>query len=123
MSTDKSTVDTAGNKHDDAMKLLTEKGLTFGEKLKIRKCFMLWAQEFDKDIQFVPNGKGHDKDFYKSKLEQLNRYSYYKEEEVKVVNALHKLAPLASEEKLVEVLSLITKLLDVDSEYKFKSTK
>jgi len=100
-----------------AWKMLEEKGFTIGERLKIKQIFAEWGKERMNDVE-----KKHD--FYVSKLGngKLN-YGFDKEGHAEFFNALYKFAPEANAEKLVYIMGIVAKLLDIETEFNFTSKK
>lgn len=102
--------------YEAAWKLLEEKGLNFGERLKIRKAFSDWGKGFDENIEH-----DHKHNTYSSKKKK--GYGFSKEEEVKFFNALLDFSPNSDTEKIIQVMSIVMKLLDIESECAFRGSR
>lgn len=102
--------------YEAAWKLLEEKGLNFGERMKIRKAFSDWSKGFDENIEH-----DHKHNTYSSKKKK--GYGFSKEEEVKFFNALLDFSPNSDTEKIIQVMSIVMKLLDVESEWSFRGSR
>jgi hypothetical protein len=102
--------------HELAWKLLGEKGLTFSERMKVRNAFTTWARGFSADVEKVPNSE-----WYKNK--NVGHYCFDTEAEAEFVGALAKFATDANIEKIIQVMSIVIKLLDVKSDYRFNPKK
>lgn len=102
--------------YEAAWKLLEEKGLNFGERMKIRKAFSDWGKGFDENIEH-----DHKHNTYSSKKKK--GYVFSKEEEVKFFNALIDFSPNSDTEKTIQVMSIVMKLLDIKSEWSFRCSR
>lgn len=102
--------------YEAAWKLLEEKGLNVGERMKIRKAFSDWGKKFDENIEH-----DHKHNTYSSKKKK--GYGFSKEEEVKFFNALLDFSPNSDTEKIIQVMSIVMKLLDVESEWSFRGSR
>ena len=102
------------NNYESAMGQLKDKGFTLGESFSIRKAFTQWGAQFDNSIQLH-----HLSSTYIST--RIKNYGFTTEKEAKFANALLDLAPEANPEKLLQVMGIVTKLLDVESDYTFIS--
>jgi hypothetical protein len=107
------TITDQQEKFEIAWKMLEEKGFTIGERHKIKQIFGEWGKDHMKDVE-----KKHD--FYVSKLKEgkLN-YGFDKEEHAEFFNALVKFSPNTDTEKLINVMRIVSKLLDTDTGYNF----
>lgn len=101
--------------HDEAFKMLIEKGFSFQDRMKIRKAFSDWGKGFDDTIE-----RSHKHDCYTTKK---SHYGFHTEQEAKFFNSLKDLSPEANDEKIIQVMSIVTKLLDIESSYSFTSKK
>lgn len=96
-------------------KFLQEKGLNVRDLMRVRKAFGEWGVENMQEVEFI--GKFN---CYTSTISGLKGYSFDTAEEVKLLNALHKFAPDIKPDKLVQVFSMVLKLVDSKSEWSFK---
>jgi hypothetical protein len=108
--------DENNSNYEAAWKLLGEKGLAFGEKIKVRKAFSEWGKGFDENIE-----KDYKTNTYLSK--KRKGYGFNKEEEVKFFNALIDLSPNTDTETIIQVMCMVNKLLDVESVYSFSGKR
>ena len=99
-----------------AFKLMDEKGLTVSERMFIRNSIADWARSFNPDIK-------HDHKYNTFSHKLVKGYCFNKEEEAELIGALVKFIPNANPEKLIEVMSMLMKLFDIDSEYTWSSGK
>jgi hypothetical protein len=97
-------------------KLMEEKGLTFGERMQVRKVIADWAYQFNPNIEH-----NHKNNTYTNK--QVKNYSFEREDEAEFIGALVKFIPNADTEKLIQVMSMILKLFDVESVWTWKGTR
>ena len=98
-----------------AWKLMSEKGLTLGERLQVRRAISDWAYQSNPNIE-----KGND-NTYTNKT--VKGYRFEREEEAEFIGALVKFIPNADTEKLVQVMSMMLKLFDVESAWTWKGTR
>lgn len=91
--------------------MLKNKGLSFSEIHAVRTAFVNYGMTIEKDIEYDRKGG-----YYKGAA--LN-YASTKKSDIQLLNILHQLAPDADEQKLVLVLGIVVKMLDVDSDYTF----
>jgi hypothetical protein len=110
------TTESTDFNYESAWKLLSEKGLTFSEKIKVRNALTTWARSFSPDVEKVPNSE-----WYKNK--NVGHYCFDTEAEAEFVGSLAKFAPDANIEKIMQVMSIVIKLLDVKSDYRFNPKK
>jgi len=101
------------NAWDEAYGLLKEKGFSLGEIINIRNAFAEWGKTFDKDIK-------HDHKYNYFSSEKAKGYAFHKEE-AKFFNALIDFSPNSNKEKLIQVMSIVMKLLNIESVWTFKS--
>lgn len=102
--------------YEAAFKLLQEKGINFREIINIRKAFADWGKEFDENIEY-----NHKQNTYSSK--KGKGYCFSKEEEVKFFNALIDFSSNSDPEKIIQVMSIVMKLLDIESEWSFRASR
>lgn len=100
--------------YEKAISQLRDRGFDLKEMIDIRNGIQKWCAKFDDTIKH--NSKHN---CYESN--RINNYAFGTEKEAKFANALLDLAPDANPEKLLQVMGIVTKLLDVDSDYIFKS--
>ena len=75
-----------------------------------------YLTEFDENIEH-----DHKHNTYSSKKKK--GYGFSKEEEVKFFNALLDFSPNSDTEKIIQVMSIVMKLLDVESEWSFRGSR
>ncbi len=101
--------------------LKNEKGLSLREVMRVRRVFAQWGQEvlLHPEIEMIPGLKEKRKESYRSKKLGAELYTFDKEEEVKLLNLLMDMAPGASVEKVLRVMGIASKLLDIETEIEF----
>jgi hypothetical protein len=101
--------------------LKNEKGLSLMEVMRVRKAFAQWGQEvlLHPEIESIPGFRDKTKETYRSKKLGAGVYAFAKEEEVKLLNLLMDMAPEASVEKVLRVMGIASKLLDIETEIEF----
>lgn len=99
--------------YNAACNLLKEKEFTIGEIIKIRKAFSDWGKGFDENIEH-----NHKHNTYSSK--KRKGYGFSKEEEVRFFNAIIDFSPNSDTEKIIQVMGIVMKLLDIESEWSFR---
>lgn len=101
---------------DFVWKLMGEKGLTLGERMQVRKAISDWAYQSNPNIEH-----DHKHNIYTNK--QVKGYCFEREEEAEFIGALVKFIPNADTEKLIQVMSMMLKLFNVESAWTFKGTR
>jgi hypothetical protein len=104
--------ETLDDRSQRAWKLLSDKDLPWKERHFVRNTFAQWGKENLNDIEFK-------NDYYVSTKPELSGYAFTKEAEVKFLNALHEFSPSTPKDKLIKVMEILMKLLDIESEWKF----
>lgn len=105
---------------NEAWDLMTEKGLTLAEKLKVRNAIANWADSFPKNVEqkHYRGGNSEREIYYVSKYPKLSLYGFKTAQECILLNSLHELSPETNKDKLIDVLKVAVTLLGVDSDYK-----
>jgi hypothetical protein len=100
--------------YEDAWELLGEKGLSLGEKLNVRIAFAKWAQKLnsDVDIEFDSNYN-----IYYSK--KIKGFYFKTKNEAKIFNLLVEMNENVEHKKIIQAMSVVFKLLDIDSNLSF----
>ena len=93
-----------------------EKGLTLGERMQVRKAISDWAYQSNPNIEHY-----HKYNTYTNK--QVKGYCFEREEEAEFIGALVKFFPNVDTEKLIQVMSMMLKLFDVESAWTFNGTR
>ncbi len=101
---------------DFVWKLMGAKGLTLDERMQVRKAISDWAYQSNPNIEH-----DHKHNTYTNK--QVKGYCFEREEEAKFIGALVKFIPNADTEKLIQVMSMMLKLFDVESAWTWKGTR
>lgn len=96
----------------EAFDLMTEKGLTFAEKRQIQNCFIEQGRQTNPNVEF-------DTKFQTWSNKRLPKYEFATEQEAVFIGELKKLAPNVTNEQIKQVFKITTKLLDVESGWKF----
>jgi hypothetical protein len=109
-------------RYESAFKLLTEKGLTVGERMKVRKAFIEWGESFPRNVE-TKRQRGSEEQYYISTIPALSGVGFGTEKEAEFFNALYELSPESDKQKLLTVLGIVTKLLGVESDYSFEPKK
>ena len=109
-------------RYDSAFKLLTEKGLTVGERMKVRKAIIEWGESFPRNVE-TKRQRGSEEKYYISTIPALTNIGFGTEREAEFFNALYELSPETDKGKLLDVLGVVVKLLNVESEYEFNPKK
>lgn len=75
--------------HDHAWNLLEEKGLTLGQRMKVRSSFVEWSG-YREEYPFIATeySKG-DIQFYKSEIPELKNMGFESENHVILANAIY----------------------------------
>jgi len=97
--------------YENIYNMLKEKGFTLPKILEIRKTFADWGKDIDENIEFDNLHK-----LWKSKKRSQ---SFNTIEEVKFFNALVDFSPKTETKKIMQVMCVVIKLLDINSECKF----
>ena len=97
-------------------KLMGEKGLTLGDRIQIRNAISDWARLSNPTIEY-------DHKFGVYKNTQVKGYHFNREEDAEFIGALVKFIPNADTEKLLQVMSMMLKLFDVNSVLAWKGTR
>ena len=101
---------------DFVWKLMGEKGLTLGERMQVRKAISDWAYQSNPNVEY-----DHKHNVYRNK--QVTGYCFDRKEEAEFIGALVKFIPNADKEKLIQVMSMILKLFDVESAWTWNGTR
>ena len=101
---------------DFVWKLMGEKGLTLGERMQVRKAISDWAYQSNPNIE-------HDHKYNTFTNKQVKGYCFETEAEAEFAGALVKFIPNADTEKLIQVMSMILKLFDIESAWAWKGTR
>jgi len=101
---------------DFVWKLMGKKGLTTGERIQVRKAISDWAYQTNPNVEY-----DHKHNVYRNK--QVAGYYFDREEEAEFIGALAKFIPNADKEKLIQVMSMMLKLFDVESAWVWKGTR
>lgn len=109
-------------RYESAFKLLAEKGLTLGERMKVRNAFAEWGESFPRNVE-TRRPRGSEEKYYISTIPALANIGFGTEREVEFFNALYELSPESDKQKLLTVLGIVTKLLGVESDYSFEHKK
>jgi hypothetical protein len=97
--------------YENIYNMLKEKGFTLPKILEIRKTFADSGKDIDENIEF-----DNLHNLWKSKKRSQ---SFNTIEEVKFFNALVDFSPETETKKIMQVMCVVIKLLDIDSECKF----
>ena len=97
--------------YENTCNMLKEKGFTLPKILEIRKTFADWGKDIDENIEF-----DNLHNLWKSK--KRNR-AFNTIQEVKFFNALVDFSPETETKKIIQVMCVVIKLLDINSECKF----
>ena len=97
-------------------KMMEDKGLTLSERIQIRKVISEWSQQNNPDI--IRDNKDN---LYSHK--NVKGYCFETEEEAEFIGAMVKFIPNADIEKIIQVMSMVLKLFDIESAWTWKGVR
>lgn len=97
--------------NEKAYKMLSEKGFTFGEINTIRNAFVSYAELNDRNIS-------HDRLFDTYSHKKISGYAFKEEKEAKFAAAIKDFTG-ASNDKVMRLFALVSKLSDKDNGWDF----
>ena len=97
--------------YENIFNMLKEKGFTLPKILEIRKTFADWGKDIDENIEF-----DNLHNLWKSKK---RNQAFKTIKEAKFFNSLVDFSPETETKKIMQVMCVVIKLLDIDSECKF----
>lgn len=102
---------------EEAWNMLSERGFSISEKMKIRKIFMDFGAEHAKTSNIENDGE-----YFKNK--NVKGYAFSSEKEaIFIEHLLNFLPENVNIEKAIETMSIIIKLYDIKSEWAFNGMK
>ena len=100
----------------EVWQMMSEKGLSLSEKMRIRHCISEWARLSDPNIE-----QDHKYNIYRNK--NFKGYNFSTEKEAEFIGAMFKYFNTSNNEKIIQVFAILNKLMDGESDYKFTSQK
>lgn len=100
----------------EVWEMMSEKGLSLSEKMRIRHCISEWARLRDPNVE-----QDYKYNVYSNK--NFRGYNFNTEKEAEFIGAMSKYFNTANKEKIIQAFAILNKLMDVESDYKFTSQK
>jgi len=98
----------------EVWKMMSEKGLSLSEKMRIRHSVSEWARLSDPDIE-----QDHKYNIYRNK--NFKGYNFSTEKEAEFIGAMSKYFNTTNKERIIQAFAILNKLMDAESDYKFTS--
>jgi hypothetical protein len=100
---------------EKAWELMRRHNLDFSQRIEIRTAISEWAREFNPDVTKNTFNTWTNK--------TVPSWGFERESEAEFIGALVKFMPNADPEKLLQVMSMMLKLFDVDSAWSWNGNK
>lgn len=110
--------------HEDAWKLMENKGLNLLERMQIMRLYKEIGQHIPCNVEMKSFGRGNNREeYYESKHNSLSGYSFRTEKEVELLNMLYDMNRNNDKEDIIKAMGIIFKLLNIKSDYVFNPEK